>query len=436
MEARRYPYGQGENFASSKASEGTMLAHSFNFGTWLRLHGFDILAMAAMGAIALGLHYAPPARSHIFPLYDLDGSIADMTLAFPRKEQIIPIYASAIMAVFIPVFFFALFQVRRRSWDDFLTTSMGLLRSVITAATLQTFIKCLIGGLRPHFYDACKPRISPGAQSGIGFANIMYDRSICTGNEKHIDDALKSMPSGHATAAWAGLLFLALYFNAQLKVVAAHSPAYWKMIFFFAPLLGASLLTLVLIVDYRECYMVPLTPEINPCFHRSPLGRRRGRCRHWLVHGFHCFLTDLCSDLRLSFQPPPSPQGDFVVPSTALPPSLRKGCILHLPARHRVYAPRSAGRERRRMGIWHWPAYLRGSGRCNDPNKWSRPSYRGETGSYCLNTIAQLTAVLSSRTLTEIPTHSVFNYYVLPSMPISIPDEEVYDLDSPSPPRH
>ncbi|KAG2020869.1 lipid phosphate phosphatase 1, variant 2 [Coprinopsis cinerea AmutBmut pab1-1] len=252
MEARRYPYGQGENFASSKASEGTMLAHSFNFGTWLRLHGFDILAMAAMGAIALGLHYAPPARSHIFPLYDLDGSIADMTLAFPRKEQIIPIYASAIMAVFIPVFFFALFQVRRRSWDDFLTTSMGLLRSVITAATLQTFIKCLIGGLRPHFYDACKPRISPGAQSGIGFANIMYDRSICTGNEKHIDDALKSMPSGHATAAWAGLLFLALYFNAQLKVVAAHSPAYWKMIFFFAPLLGASLLTLVLIVDYHH----------------------------------------------------------------------------------------------------------------------------------------------------------------------------------------
>ncbi|EAU88054.2 lipid phosphate phosphatase 1 [Coprinopsis cinerea okayama7 len=270
-----------------------MLAHSFNFGTWLRLHGFDILAMAAMGAIALGLHYAPPARSHIFPLYDLDGSIADMTLAFPRKEQIIPIYASAIMAVFIPVFFFALFQVRRRSWDDFLTTSMGLLRSVITAATLQTFIKCLIGGLRPHFYDACKPRISPGAQSGIGFANIMYDRSICTGNEKHIDDALKSMPSGHATAAWAGLLFLALYFNAQLKVVAAHSPAYWKMIFFFAPLLGASLLTLVLIVDYpifdyRFNHL--LLPRATSLFHPRPYLPVSGRGAYYTYQPVTAFM--------------------------------------------------------------------------------------------------------------------------------------------------
>jgi len=70
----------------------------------------------------------------------------------------------------------------------------------------------------------------------------MYDRSVCTGDPKQINDALQSMPSGHATAAWASMLYLSLYINAQLKVMSAHNPAYWKMIPFFAPLLGACLI--------------------------------------------------------------------------------------------------------------------------------------------------------------------------------------------------
>jgi len=38
------------------------------------------------------------------------------------------------------------------------------------------------------------------------------------------------------------MLYLSLYINAQLKVMSAHNPAYWKMILFFAPLLGACLI--------------------------------------------------------------------------------------------------------------------------------------------------------------------------------------------------
>jgi hypothetical protein len=85
----------------------------------------------------------------------------------------------------------------------------------------------------------------------------MYDRSVCTGDERQINDALESMPSGHSTAAWAGLLFLALYFNAQLKVLSAHNPAYWKMILFFAPILGAFLISASLTIDeYHNWYDV------------------------------------------------------------------------------------------------------------------------------------------------------------------------------------
>lgn len=129
----------------------------------------------------------------------------------------------------------------------------NLRTGLITAAVFQVFIKWLIGGLRPHFLAVCKPNIPEGTVSGTGFANLMYDRTICTGDKAEINDALESMPSGHSTAAWAGLFYLALYINAQLKVMSAHNPAYWKMILFFAPILGACLISGSLTIDECKC---------------------------------------------------------------------------------------------------------------------------------------------------------------------------------------
>ena len=96
--------------------------------------------------------------------------------------------------------------------------------------------------------------------SGTQFANYMYDRSVCTGDEKEINDALESFPSGHATAAFAGLIYLSLYFNAQLKVMSAHNPAYWKMVLFFIPILGAILIAGALTID--KCKAHHLCPSI------------------------------------------------------------------------------------------------------------------------------------------------------------------------------
>ena len=174
---------------------------------------------------------------------------------------------AAFIAFTAPFVFFVLFQIRRKSLDDLFTTTMGLLKSLITAAVLQVpgfgispssppnsipqvWVKWLIGGFRPHFYAVCMPNVAQlSPPSGTQFANYMYDRSVCTGDKKKINDALKSFPSGHSTAAFAGLVFLALYFNAQLKVMSAHNPAYWKMVLFFTPLLGAVLIAGALTVD-------------------------------------------------------------------------------------------------------------------------------------------------------------------------------------------
>lgn len=208
-----------------------------------------------------------PAPNRSFPVFHPDGSVVYPEYAYPVRKEVVPIWLAAFIAFVAPFVFFVLFQIRRRSLDDLFTTTMGLLKSLITAAVFQVpafdisppslsnaisqvWIKWLIGGFRPHFYAVCKPNVAQfSPPSGTQFANYMYDRSVCTGDKKEINDALESFPSGHSTAAFAGLIFLSLYFNGQLKVLSAHNPAYWKMVLFFAPILGAVLIAGALTID-------------------------------------------------------------------------------------------------------------------------------------------------------------------------------------------
>ncbi|KAL5511450.1 hypothetical protein ACEPAH_4666 [Sanghuangporus vaninii] len=248
--ARRHGEKQPNPAVSTNGAAASGHIPSFSLGLWLRLHGVDLITMALMGAVGLGIYEAPPAPTRSFPVYNLDGGIVYPQFAYPLRKEIVPIWLAAFIAFMAPFVFIVIFQFRRRSIEDLLTTTMGLLKSLITAAVFQVWLKWLIGGLRPHFYAVCQPSVpTGGSQRGIGFANIMYDRSVCAGDKDEINDSLESFPSGHSTAGFAGLIYLALYFNAQLKVMSAHNPAYWKMIIFFAPILGATLIAGALTID-------------------------------------------------------------------------------------------------------------------------------------------------------------------------------------------
>jgi diacylglycerol diphosphate phosphatase/phosphatidate phosphatase len=167
------------------------------------------------------------------------------------RNEIIPIWAAALMAALIPIAVFLICQIRIRSFWDVNNAVIGLLYSLITAAVFQVFLKWLIGGLRPHFLAVCKPdaaRMALG-NTGNGLKQIMYDRTICTGDKKQIDDSLESFPSGHSTAAFAGFVFLSLYLNAKLKCFSNYHPAMWKLIAVYAPILGAVLIAGALTID-------------------------------------------------------------------------------------------------------------------------------------------------------------------------------------------
>ncbi|KAI5454400.1 hypothetical protein NCC49_004453 [Naganishia albida] len=228
--------------------------HKFKFGTWLKLNLLDLITMAAMGAIALGVYFAGPAPTRSFPILNNNSELVYPQFAYPVRDNIIPIYAAALIAFFVPFVFFVLFQIRHRSPEMLLGSTMGLLEGLITAALFQVLNKWLIGGLRPHFLDVCRPDFTR-MDTPSGYLGYMFTREVCSGNNDDIDEALQSWMSGHSTAAFAGLIYLFFYFNAQLKVMSDHRGAYWKYVLTIAPVCGAVLIAASLTVDeYHNWY--------------------------------------------------------------------------------------------------------------------------------------------------------------------------------------
>lgn len=158
---------------------------------------------------------------------------------YPVREEIISVQLAALIATLIPILFILLAQFRVRSFWDVNSGISGLLYALITAAVFQVWLKWLIAGRRPSFLAVCKPYVTA---PGPGLLTVMHDRSVCTGDPNLINDSLESFPSGHTTAAFAGLVYLYLYINAKLKVWSNYHPAFWKLIVTYMPILGAILI--------------------------------------------------------------------------------------------------------------------------------------------------------------------------------------------------
>ncbi|KAF3925129.1 hypothetical protein ABW20_dc0100733 [Dactylellina cionopaga] len=253
--------GTGNATGVSPASPYAFVNRRPTVGGWFKTIWLDLLTMALMGAVGLGVYMAPPAPTRSFPVYFSNGEIVYPEMAYPLRNNIIPIWLAAFLASMIPITFILLFQIRIKSFWDTNNAILGLLYSLINAAVFQVFLKWLIGGLRPHFLAVCNPDVTlppAGAAGGTaeftknaasGFGYLMYTRAVCRGNEDDINDSLESFPSGHSTASFAGFVFLFLWFNAKLKLWSNYHPSMWKMILTYSPLLGAVLIAGSLTID-------------------------------------------------------------------------------------------------------------------------------------------------------------------------------------------
>lgn len=192
-----------------------------------------------------------------FPIFfTQSGDIVYPEFAYPNRGWIISPSVSGLIAALVPIGIIILAQIRIRSFWDMNNGIMGVLYALILGTLFQVVIKQLIGGFRPYFLDVCQPDISRAAThnttglNGVGFHQIMYTADVCTNPDKQaLKNAMTSFPSGHTTAAFAGLVFLFLWMNAKLKVWGNYRTSIWWLALLFAPLLGAVLQTCALSID-------------------------------------------------------------------------------------------------------------------------------------------------------------------------------------------
>ncbi|RYO84136.1 hypothetical protein DL766_001848 [Monosporascus sp. MC13-8B] len=226
---------------------------------WLRLTWLDLLGMAILAIVNFLLYRAKPPVTRTFPLTVVEtGEVVYPQFAYPYRQQIIAPWLDAFLGAAIPIVVILLAQIRIRSFWDVNNGIIGLAYGLLTSVFFVVMIKLLVGGLRPHFYDVCKPDPTLASQAhhnttglnGVGYQNYMYTSEICTvDHDQRLWNALESFPSGHSSTIFAGMVFLYLYLNAKLKVFSNYHPSMWKLVVLYLPILFACIIAGLLTVD-------------------------------------------------------------------------------------------------------------------------------------------------------------------------------------------
>ena len=85
-------------------------------------------------------------------------------------------------------------QIWIRNFWDYNNAILGLFYALLGSAAFQVTLKMFTGGLRPDFYNVCKPLVQPTLEasgydehvlsinSGSGYMRMMYDRYVCQGS--------------------------------------------------------------------------------------------------------------------------------------------------------------------------------------------------------------------------------------------------------------
>lgn len=125
---------------------------------------------------------------------------------------------------------------------------LGLNLSMFVTLNVTNILKNFIGNLRPDFLSRCIPK--PGTPENV----LVLAKDVCTSdNLDRLLDGFRSTPSGHSSLAFAGLFYLTLWLMGQL-VALDVDVGVWRSIICFIPSLGAALIAVSRLEDYRHHY--------------------------------------------------------------------------------------------------------------------------------------------------------------------------------------
>ncbi|RMZ98726.1 lipid phosphate phosphohydrolase 1 isoform X2 [Brachionus plicatilis] len=184
----------------------------------------------------------------------------DTDIFYPYRKDTVEIWVVSVYGVLGPIIFMVFTELKNSKIIGFRransTTNnrskirvfficffhaMSLFLLGIAITLLLTEIgKRWIGRLRPHFIDVCKPDLSKlncttNTISGLIYNRIYTGNGFCTGEEKDVNEARLSFPSGHSSFSCYTMAFLMLYIEARLRLLRfRHVKALIQLLAFIA----------------------------------------------------------------------------------------------------------------------------------------------------------------------------------------------------------
>ncbi|KAJ7623136.1 lipid phosphate phosphatase 1 [Roridomyces roridus] len=134
------------------------------------------------------------------PVFERDFSLSDTLISHPHKPSQITGTVNHFIALLVPAAILLVASLLQRSFFAFHNGLLALLAGRGMARLFTNVLKARVGRLRPDFLARCK-------------WNEIAQK--CTGKAATVLDGRKSFPSGHSSAAFAGMAFLSFWLAGQ-----------------------------------------------------------------------------------------------------------------------------------------------------------------------------------------------------------------------------
>ncbi|KAJ2551032.1 hypothetical protein EV175_003841 [Coemansia sp. RSA 1933] len=174
-------------------------------------------------------------------------SLEDRSIQYTGHYSYVPNFVPPLVAYASPIVCAVVFLVfRRGNWHDFHCTVLGIFMAMGLNNVATNVLKNAVGRPRPDFIWRCKPSITQNPTLQL------VSSGVCTQTDlKLLHDGMRSFPSGHASLAFCGLTFTALYLASHFRYNDMRGHAY-KSIVFYVPLFCAALIAVSRTADYHH----------------------------------------------------------------------------------------------------------------------------------------------------------------------------------------
>ena len=174
---------------------------------------------------------------------------------YPFKSNTVSTPVLFIYGFFGPLFFILVVELLNSKLDMrklkvcvYEAVSMFVLGLAITMF-LTELAKRMVGRLRPHFLDVCRPEQSRLTCGNSSLLPIFTGDDFCTGNADLIDEARLSFPSGHASFSMYSMVYLIVFLHVRLVVVRLR---FVKIALQLAAVTAVVVTSLSRVVDYHH----------------------------------------------------------------------------------------------------------------------------------------------------------------------------------------